>query len=148
VVSVVVVWVFSLSTFAAAMLNWFPPNNVMCGIGAGKTSVRRRINVPKTLLSHDYFLQFIKPLKDNAGIRDDFKSETSDVQVIRFVDRPSGRKVSIVDTPGFDESHSAITNTDMLKIADYLHKECVYPSNLCPLLFILMVIQGMTNTES
>ncbi|KAF5372411.1 hypothetical protein D9757_011608 [Collybiopsis confluens] len=44
------------------------------------------------------------------------KSETSTVKVVRFCDRTSGRNVTIVDTPGFDDSHKDLTDTVVWKV--------------------------------
>ena len=66
-------------------------------------------------------------------------SETSDVQVLHFRDHDSGRNVTIVDTPGFDDSRGSddsldddspkFSDTDVLKrITDFLLQECVYLS--------------------
>jgi predicted GTPase len=88
-------------------------------------------------------LQFIKLLTgdDSVTIGDSLESETSDVQVLHFLDTPSGRNVTIVDTPGFGDSRSGVTDTDILqKIANYLLEECISLSNLHPLFLVLMVI--------
>ena len=67
--------------------------------------------------------QFIKLLSGDTSIviGDNLESETSDIQVIPFVDRATGRNVTIVDTPGFDDSRKGVTDTDILKkIANFL----------------------------
>jgi len=62
-------------------------------------------------------------------------SETSEIQVVRFVDPNSSRNIVIVDTPGFDDSRSEVTDTDILKkITAFLLDQCVHPFHL----FILM----------
>jgi predicted GTPase len=49
--------------------------------------------------------------------------------------------VTIVDTPGFDDSRAGVTDTDILgKITEYLLKEYVYSSAFDPLLLVLMEI--------
>jgi hypothetical protein len=67
--------------------------------------------------------QLIKLLSGDTSIviGDNLESETSDIQVICFVDRGTGRNVTIVDTPGFDDSRNGVTDTDILKkIASFL----------------------------
>ena len=67
-------------------------------------------------------------------------SETNRVQVIRFLDRLSRRRVTIVDTPGFDDSGEDVSDTDTLRmITNFLLDECVYISNFRPLFLLLMV---------
>ncbi|KAJ4480259.1 lipoxygenase [Lentinula aciculospora] len=66
---------------------------------------------------------FIKLLTNNGGVKigNNLDSLTSDVQVFRFLDRTSGRRIAIVDTPGFDDSRSDFTDTAILKkIAEFL----------------------------
>ena len=75
------------------------------------------------------------------------------MQVIQFHDPDSGRKVTFVDTPGFDDSRGSddssgldnscpkFSDTDILKrIADFLLQEYVYLSNFNPLLHVLRAI--------
>jgi len=58
-------------------------------------------------------------------------SETSEIQVVRFVDPNSSRNIVIVDTPGFDDSRSEVTDTDILKkITTFLLEQYVYPFHL------------------
>ena len=67
-------------------------------------------------------------------------SETSDVQILHFRDPDSGRKVTVVDTPGF-EFVGNLDDTDILKrIADFLLRECAHLSEFNPLLHVLMAI--------
>ncbi|KAJ7785227.1 P-loop containing nucleoside triphosphate hydrolase protein [Mycena maculata] len=69
---------------------------------------------------------FIRLVSGDASVQvgDSLESETDEVQVVRFVDPTSGRKVTIVDTPGFDDSRVGITNTSVLKmIAEFLVQE-------------------------
>ena len=71
-------------------------------------------------------MQFINLLtgKTSVVIGVSLESETADVDAIRFVDGATGRKVTIVDTPGFDDSRQGVTDTDILKkIADFLLSE-------------------------
>ncbi|KAK2466556.1 hypothetical protein APHAL10511_001418 [Amanita phalloides] len=66
---------------------------------------------------------FIKLLSGNTSIRigDSLESETSEVQVVPFLDPGSGRKVIIVDTPGFDDSREGVSDTQVLKkISEFL----------------------------
>ncbi|KAF7369651.1 G domain-containing protein [Mycena venus] len=77
---------------------------VMGGTGTGKSS-------------------FIKLVTGNSSVEvgESLESETFDVKDFQFADHTTGRKVRIVDTPGFDDSRSGVTDTDILKkIADYL----------------------------
>ena len=67
--------------------------------------------------------QFIKLLSGDTRIviGDSLESETSDIRAISFVDRATGRNVTIVDTPGFDDSREGVTDTEILKkIANFL----------------------------
>ncbi|KAJ7443402.1 P-loop containing nucleoside triphosphate hydrolase protein [Mycena galericulata] len=69
---------------------------------------------------------FIKLLTGNPDVKigSNLDSETSEVNSFSFADRASGRKVTIVDTPGFDDSRPEMTDTDVLKqIADFLCQE-------------------------
>ncbi|KAJ3508731.1 hypothetical protein NLJ89_g5594 [Agrocybe chaxingu] len=69
---------------------------------------------------------FIRLLTGNTDVKvgDSLESETSDIQIIRFCDGPSGRNITIVDTPGFDDSRAGVTDTDILRtITDFLLKE-------------------------
>ena len=62
-------------------------------------------------------LQFIRLLTGDTSIAigNSLESETSDIQVVRYIDPNSGRNVTIVDTPGFDDSRDSITDTEVLK---------------------------------
>ncbi|KAF5372403.1 hypothetical protein D9757_011616 [Collybiopsis confluens] len=69
---------------------------------------------------------FIKLLSGDDSVKtgDSLESETIDVRCIDFVDEESGRKVILVDTPGFDDSRDGVTDTDILKkVTDFLLKE-------------------------
>ena len=80
--------------------------------------------------AHVVRLQFIRLISGDTTIRvgDSPKSETSEIQVVRFVDPSSSRNIVIVDTPGFDDSRSEVTDTDILKkITAFLLDQCVYP---------------------
>ena len=87
--------------------------------------------------AHVVRLQFIRLISGDTTIRvgDSPKSETSEIQVVRFFDPNSSRNIVIVDTPGFYDSRSEVTDTDILKnITAFLLDQCVYPFRL----FILM----------
>ena len=62
-------------------------------------------------------LQFIRLLTGDSSVAvgNSLESETSDIQVVRYIDSNSGRNVTIVDTPGFDDSRESITDTEVLK---------------------------------
>ena len=62
-------------------------------------------------------LQFIRLLTGDSSVAvgNSLESETSDIQVVRYIDPKSGRNVTIVDTPGFDDSRENITDTEVLK---------------------------------
>ena len=49
----------------------------------------------------------------SVKVGDSLESETSDIQVVRFV-HPNGRNIVIVDTPGFGDSRG-FSDTDILK---------------------------------
>ncbi|KAJ7511407.1 P-loop containing nucleoside triphosphate hydrolase protein, partial [Mycena galericulata] len=71
---------------------------------------------------------FIKLLTDNPDVQigDGLESETSKVQHFSFADPTSGRKVTIVDTPGFDDSRKDMSDANILKqIAEFLVKEYI-----------------------
>ncbi|KIM43894.1 hypothetical protein M413DRAFT_68097, partial [Hebeloma cylindrosporum] len=59
---------------------------------------------------------------DNIRIGHDLESQTFDITTSRYVE--DGVSVTLVDTPGFDDSREGITDTDILgKIADFLQEE-------------------------
>ncbi|KAF5372396.1 hypothetical protein D9757_011613 [Collybiopsis confluens] len=69
---------------------------------------------------------FIKLLSGNDSVKtgDSLESETIDVRCVDFVDEETGRKVILVDTPGFDDSRDGVTDTDILKkITGFLLEE-------------------------
>ncbi|KJA22634.1 hypothetical protein HYPSUDRAFT_40697 [Hypholoma sublateritium FD-334 SS-4] len=58
---------------------------------------------------------------DNIRVGHDLESQTIDVSTSLWHDDTSGLSVTLVDTPGFDDSRSDITDTDILqKIANFL----------------------------
>ncbi|KAJ6536247.1 P-loop containing nucleoside triphosphate hydrolase protein, partial [Mycena capillaripes] len=68
------------------------------------------------------FIQLITG-DDSINIGESLESETFEVKDFRFVDH-TGRKVRIIDTPGFDDSRPGFTDTDILKgIVGFLLKE-------------------------
>ncbi|KAJ3740298.1 P-loop containing nucleoside triphosphate hydrolase protein [Lentinula detonsa] len=69
---------------------------------------------------------FIKLLTGDANVRvgDSLDSETDEVVKIPFIDPVSGRKVVLVDTPGFDDSRDGRTDTEILrKISEFMISE-------------------------
>ncbi|KAF5367597.1 hypothetical protein D9757_010648 [Collybiopsis confluens] len=60
---------------------------------------------------------FVRLLTGDSSVKvsDSLESETRAVKVVRFTDRTSGRNITIVDTPGFDDSRTDITDTVVLK---------------------------------
>jgi len=62
--------------------------------------------------------QFIRLMSGDTSVKvgDSLESETSDIQVVRFV-HPNGRNIVIVDTPGFGDSRvgDGFSDTDILK---------------------------------
>ena len=70
------------------------------------------------------FCQFINLLTkdDNIHIGHDLDSQTVDITTSCYIQ--DGISVTLVDTPGFDDSREGITNTDILgKIVDFLQSE-------------------------
>ncbi|KAJ3981023.1 lipoxygenase [Lentinula detonsa] len=68
----------------------------------------------------------IRLLTEDTGVKigSSLDSLTTDVQLFRFLDHTSGRNIVLVDTPGFDDSRSDITDTAVLKkIAAFLLNE-------------------------
>ncbi|KAJ3842821.1 P-loop containing nucleoside triphosphate hydrolase protein [Lentinula raphanica] len=69
------------------------------------------------------FIQLLTGDK-NARVGDTLDSETDDVVKIAFTDPVSGRKVVLVDTPGFDDSRDGRTDTEILrKISEFMLSE-------------------------
>ncbi|KAF8830854.1 P-loop containing nucleoside triphosphate hydrolase protein [Lentinula edodes] len=69
---------------------------------------------------------FIQLLTGDKSVRvgDSLDSETDDVVKIAFTDPVSGRKVVLVDTPGFDDSRDGRTDTEILrKISEFMLNE-------------------------
>jgi len=59
---------------------------------------------------------------DNIHIGHDLESQTFDITPSHYMQ--DGISVTLVDTPGFDDSREGITDTDILgKIADFLLEE-------------------------
>ena len=137
---VVIAWAFHLLHLRQRYSTIYRLNSVMGVTGTGKSSVGPTFRKPCwDSLRRIPFFQFIKLLTGDTtvGVGHDLESETSDVQVLHFHDRDSGRKVTIVDTPGFDDSRADFSDTKILKtIADFLLKECVYLSDFNPLLLV------------
>jgi len=111
-------------------------NGVMGSTGTGKWSVTTCI-----LGFVRFYLirrQVIRLLSGDTSVRvgDNLKSETGEIHVVRFVDLNSNRNIVIVNTPGFDNSCSEVTDTDILKmkITAFLLDQCVYPFRLFSLM--------------
>lgn len=71
-------------------------------------------------------MQFINLLTkdDNIRVGHDLESQTTNISTSVWHDEKSGLSVTLVDTPGFDDSRSDITDTDILqKIADFLQEK-------------------------
>ncbi|KAF8873367.1 hypothetical protein CPB84DRAFT_1690820, partial [Gymnopilus junonius] len=82
------------------------------------------------------FIQLLSG-NDTVKIGDDLESETSEIQIINFVDASSECNVTIVDTPGFDDSRSGVTDTDILKkITDFLLNQYDAQKKLNGLIFV------------
>ena len=59
---------------------------------------------------------------DNIRIGNDLESQTFDITTSRYTQ--DGISVTLVDTPGFDDSREGVTDTDILgKIVDFLQEE-------------------------
>jgi predicted GTPase len=69
-------------------------------------------------------MQLINLLTNDDKIRigHDLESQTIDITTSRYTQ--DGISVTLVDTPGFDDSREGITDTDILgKIADFLQEK-------------------------
>ena len=70
-------------------------------------------------------MQFINLLTNDHNIRigHGLESQTFDVNTSFYFDKEAGLSVTLVDTPGFDDSRDGVTDTDILgKIADFLQE--------------------------
>ncbi|KJA16047.1 hypothetical protein HYPSUDRAFT_325670 [Hypholoma sublateritium FD-334 SS-4] len=75
--------------------------------------------------------------KTSVAIGDSLESETADVEPIRFIESVTGRRVTVVDTPGFDDSRQGVTDTDILtKIAKFLLSEYDADRKLTGLVYV------------
>ena len=82
----------------------------------------KTLNTTKIRLNLSY--QFINLLTkdDNIRVGHDLDSQTVDITTSRYMQ--DGISVTLVDTPGFDDSHEGITDTDILgKITDFLQEK-------------------------
>ncbi|KIK59283.1 hypothetical protein GYMLUDRAFT_245358 [Collybiopsis luxurians FD-317 M1] len=82
---------------------------------------------------------FIKLLSGKESIEagDSRESKTLDIQPIDFLDEFSGRRVTLLDTPGFDDSGNGITDTEVLKkITEFLLTEYDTVRNLNGLVYV------------
>jgi len=85
--------------------------------------ISEQVFCAKRKLLTGLLLQFIRLLTgdENVMIGQDIESETMDVQAWVFNEEESGRKVVVVDTPGFDDTRDDMTDTEVLKkITDFL----------------------------
>ena len=76
------------------------------------------------MLGHNRYKQFINflTLDDNICIGHDLDSQTVDITTSHYMQ--NGISVTLVDTPGFDDSREGITDIDILeKIADFLQEK-------------------------
>ena len=59
---------------------------------------------------------------DNIRIGHDLESQTFDINTSRYIQ--DGVSVTLVDTPGFNDSREGVTDTDIIeKIVDFLQEE-------------------------
>ena len=73
---------------------------------------------------HPTRVQFINLLTKDKEIRigHDLESQTIDINVASYT--MNGRRNTLVDTPGFDDSRQGVTDTDILgKIANFLQEK-------------------------
>ena len=87
----------------------------------------REINGEHTLgpqtLAHVCGIQFINLLTNDDKIRigHNQQSETFGIQTAQYIDPKTGHSVTLIDTPGFDDSREGVTDTDILeKIVQFL----------------------------
>ena len=63
---------------------------------------------------------------ESGTVGHSLKSETSEIYVVRFFDPNSNCNIVIIDTPGFDNSCSEVTDTDILKkITAFIPSACL-----------------------
>ncbi|KAJ6562431.1 P-loop containing nucleoside triphosphate hydrolase protein [Mycena capillaripes] len=102
----------SLSREHFGLLPWrWRRSAVLCSVmgstGVGKSSFTKLVTGDESIV-----------------IGHSIESETTEVQTSTFRDPATGRKVILVDTPGFDDSRAGVTDTDVLKkIAEFLVNE-------------------------
>jgi hypothetical protein len=67
------------------------------------------------------FIKLLAKDDDNIRIGHGIQSETIDIKTASYSE--SGREVTLVDTPGFDDSREGVTDTNILgKIANFLQE--------------------------
>ena len=79
------------------------------------------------ILTADIIRQFIGLLTGDKSVQigHGVQSMTSEVEPVRYIE-DDGRCITLIDTPGFDDSREGVTDTDVLrKIASFLDVGCV-----------------------
>ena len=100
-------------------------NGVMGSTGTGKCLVRTCI---LGFVRIYLIRRQVRLISGDTSVRvgDSLKSETGEIHVVRFVDLNSNRNIVIVNTPGFDNSCSEVTDTDILKkIIAFIPSACL-----------------------
>ncbi|KAK7444070.1 hypothetical protein VKT23_015468 [Stygiomarasmius scandens] len=70
------------------------------------------------------FIKFFNPENDDIHIGHDLESQTIDITTSIYIDEEAQLAITLVDTPGFDDSREGVTDTDILgKIAAFLQDE-------------------------
>jgi hypothetical protein len=90
----------------------------------GKSTVSKGSNSGIQRIKLSPSCQFINLLTKDENIRigHDLDSQTVDITTSRY--KQDGISVTLVDTPGFDDSREGITDTDILgKIANFLQEK-------------------------
>ena len=103
----------------------------MGAIGAGKCSVSLEFlntgdadfaNISLDFRSSAFSKVLIE--KTSVPIGDSLESENADMEVIRFIDDVTDRKVTIVGALGFDDFRQGVIDSDILKmVANFLFAE-------------------------
>ncbi|THU97595.1 hypothetical protein K435DRAFT_610620, partial [Dendrothele bispora CBS 962.96] len=70
------------------------------------------------------FIKLLNPENDTIHIGHDLESQTIDIDTSVYIDEEGGLAITLVDTPGFDDSREGVTDTDILgKIASFLQDD-------------------------